>query len=127
MSTVKVELTQKAIRVKGGGQSFKAVPKKVAPAMTAVIDTFEHKKVSAACYKVLVETKLGSKDIFDLNVLAYRGDASYTQYGRIILGGSELVNITVTADLKKVFISATSLSTEVIKISAIPTYIEANI
>lgn len=127
MSTVKVELTQKAIRVKGGGQSFKSVPKKIAPSAQVRIDTFEYKKIAAACYKILVEDKLGNKDIFDLNVLAYRGDAAYTQYGRIILGGNELVSITVTTDLKKVYVNATSLSTQLLKVSVIPTYIEANI
>ena len=128
MPKITAEITSKALRIKGGGTSFKAPKLNLRAGANTKIDTFTHNKTSAAYYKVLAETRSGKKDIFDLHVLADKSDAKFTIYGRLTIGAltGYLVDISVTVDNNKAVVYATPVYTaEPVKISIIPTYIES--
>lgn len=125
MSSIKAELTKKSIKITNGGHSYKMTPFSITGLATIKLDEFRHASISAVTYKIMAETKSGEKEIFDVHVLADKDNASVLEYGNVNLG-TKLVNITVEVNQSKVTVNATSLlSSDIIKIVAIPTYFEA--
>ena len=126
MSSVKAELTKKSIRITDGGHSYKMKPKTINIGASIKLDEFKHAQISAVAYKILVETKIGQKEIFDIHVLADKDNATILKYGHLkISTNSNMVEINLSVNLTKVVLNATSIHNEILKIVAIPTYFEA--
>jgi hypothetical protein len=106
-----LNLTAKTLRFKGVGIRSQSSPVRILTTVPTQIDMFFHADVSSANYIVLAEMPNGSKETFQVNVIAgidstrQIPSANILVYGRVFNSVS-LVSMTATVDGGKCIIYA---------------------